>query len=67
MQDDDKATPIQDDLLPSSVQVKINKTKKTVNYYYVDSKGKKILINLSEKTEVAPSLKALKETPKQKK
>jgi hypothetical protein len=45
---DDK--PMQTELLPSSVQAKIDKKKKTVKYYYTNDKGKKTLIDLSEPT-----------------
>jgi hypothetical protein len=39
--------PMQDALLPSNIEAVINKSKKTVKYYYVDKKGKKTAIDLT--------------------
>jgi hypothetical protein len=41
--------PMEKELLPSNVVVGIDQKAKTVKYYYVDSKGKKILIDLGKK------------------
>jgi hypothetical protein len=40
--------PMQSALLPSRVEAKVNKSRKTVKYYFVDRKGKKTAIDLSE-------------------
>jgi hypothetical protein len=42
--------PMETELLPSSVTAKIDKKKKTVNYYYISAKGKKTPIKLDAST-----------------
>lgn len=61
----DEGDPMERELLPSRVEAKIDRKKKTVKYYYVDSKGKKKLIDLGEATK-SSSFKAVKKPAKRK-
>lgn len=54
--------PMKDVLLPSNIKVTINKTKKTVKYHYINSKGKKTTIILNK-----PIGEVKASTPKSKK
>lgn len=61
----DEGDPMEKELLPSRVEAKIDRKKKTVKYYYVDSKGKKKLIELGAATKPSAS-KPEKKTTKRK-
>jgi hypothetical protein len=60
--------PMKDVLLPTSVKATINKSSKSVKYYHVDAKGKKILIDLSNpnQTTTAPVVKTVRKARKRK-